>query len=82
MWSLKAPFGGDKLPVRGRIRCEMVILAGAMMLNLRRIHRWRLEEGLPIVFFAMWQDSVHLLLRWWMLRSILLAMTPKTIHRK
>jgi len=43
--SLKHPFGGQvgKLPVRGHIRVAMVITAGALMVNLRRI--WRYQQG-------------------------------------
>lgn len=40
--SLKHPFGGQKgkLPVRGRLRVAMLMLASALMVNVRRI--WRL----------------------------------------
>lgn len=38
--SVKHPFG-DKLPVRGQIRVTMVVIASAMMVNLRRIWRFR-----------------------------------------
>jgi hypothetical protein len=37
---LKHPFAGGKLPVRGLIRARMVIYGGAMMVNLRRLHRY------------------------------------------
>ena len=40
--SVKHPFAG-KLPVRGQIRVTMVILASAMMVNLRRI--WRFQSA-------------------------------------
>lgn len=41
--SIKHPFGG-KLPVRGQIRVTMVIIASAMMVNLRRIWRFQSTE--------------------------------------
>ncbi len=41
--SLKHPFPGSKLPVRGRFRTACLIIASAAMTNLRRIHRYRLE---------------------------------------
>ena len=40
--SVKHPFG-DKLPVRGQIRVTMVVIASAMMVNLRRI--WRFQAA-------------------------------------
>lgn len=39
MRSIKHPFGGRKLPVRGEIRCAMLLYPGALMVNLRRLHR-------------------------------------------
>lgn len=44
--SVKHVFPGGKLPVRGLVRATMVICASAMMVNLRRIHRWREENGI------------------------------------
>ena len=41
--SVKHPFG-DKLPVRGQIRVTMVVIASAMMVNLRRIWRFRVAQ--------------------------------------
>jgi len=41
--SIKHPFGG-KLPVRGQTRVTMVIMASAMMVNLRRIWRFQCAE--------------------------------------
>ena len=38
--SLKQPFPTSKLPVRGLIRSRMVIYPAAMMVNLRRLHRY------------------------------------------
>lgn len=40
--SIKHPFGGDKLPVRGLLRSAMLLYGSALMVNLRRLHRyWR-----------------------------------------
>lgn len=41
--SVKHPFG-DKLPVRGQIRVTMVVIASAMMVNLRRIWRFQVAQ--------------------------------------
>jgi hypothetical protein len=38
--SLKHPFPGGKLPVRGLFRVACLIVASAAMINLRRIHRY------------------------------------------
>lgn len=43
--SVKHPFRGGKLPVRGLIRVTMMICASALMVNLRRIHEFRLESA-------------------------------------
>lgn len=48
--SLKHPFAGGKLPVRGLIPATMVILASAMMVNALRIHRYRLHRALKRLF--------------------------------
>jgi len=47
MRSLKHPFGDerDQLPVRGQARVTMVLIAGGLMVNLRRIWRYRLAEA-------------------------------------
>lgn len=40
--SVKHPFPGGKLPVRGLIRVTMVVFCSALMVNLRRLHAyWR-----------------------------------------
>lgn len=39
--SVKHPFPGGKLPVRGLIRATMVVCCSAMMVNLRRLHAYR-----------------------------------------
>jgi hypothetical protein len=41
--SLKHPFGNGKLPVRGRPRMSMMMVASAAMTNIRRI--WRGQQG-------------------------------------
>jgi hypothetical protein len=38
--SLKRAFPGSKLPVRGLIRARMMLYPAAMMVNLRRLHRY------------------------------------------
>lgn len=42
--SLKHPFPASKLPVRGLIRSTMVIYGSALMVNLRRLHRYFTTE--------------------------------------
>ncbi len=37
---IKHPFGGGKLPVRGLFRVTNFVISSAMMVNLRRIHRY------------------------------------------
>jgi len=39
--SLKHPFPGGKLPVRGLIRATMVVCCSVLMVNLRRLHAYR-----------------------------------------
>jgi len=39
--SLKHPFGGAKLPVRGLVRVSMMMVASAAMTNVRRIWRYQ-----------------------------------------
>jgi hypothetical protein len=41
--AVKRPFGNDKVPVRGKFRVGMMVIGSAMMVNLRRIHRFRAE---------------------------------------
>jgi hypothetical protein len=46
--SLKQAFPGSKLPVRGLIRARMMLYPAALMVNLRRLHRYlptRVEEA-------------------------------------
>jgi hypothetical protein len=38
--SVKHPFPGGKLPVRGRIRISMLLIGSCAMTNVRRIHRY------------------------------------------
>jgi len=42
--SVKHPFPGGKLPVRGRIRMSMLLIGSCAMTNVRRIHRYLLRE--------------------------------------
>jgi hypothetical protein len=43
--SLKWPFPNSKLPVRGLVRARMVIYAAALMVNLRRLHRYSTRKA-------------------------------------
>jgi len=43
--SLKHPFPGGKLPVRGLIRVTMVVLCSALMVNLRRLYTYWRAKG-------------------------------------
>jgi len=43
--SLKHPFPGGKLSVRGLIRATMVICCSALMVNLRRLHAYRQAQA-------------------------------------
>jgi hypothetical protein len=45
--SVKHPFGNGKVPVRGKPRVSMVIVASALMSNLRRIHRHLVHQRRP-----------------------------------
>lgn len=42
--ALKRPFNNDQLPVRGRFRVNHLIVGSALMVNLRRIHRYVSEK--------------------------------------
>lgn len=42
--ALKRPFANDQLPVRGRFRMGQMIVGSALMVNLRRIHRYVSEK--------------------------------------
>jgi hypothetical protein len=39
--ALKRPFHNDKLPVRGQFRVNSMLIGSALMVNLRRIHRYQ-----------------------------------------
>lgn len=39
--ALKRPFNKDKLPVRGLFRVNSMLIGSALMVNLRRIHRYQ-----------------------------------------
>ncbi|MFQ5859806.1 MAG: transposase [Anaerolineae bacterium] len=43
--SVKHPFPGGKLPVRGLIRATMVVCGAALMVNLRRLHAYRQAQA-------------------------------------
>ena len=45
--SVKHPFGNGKVPVRGLPRVSMVIVASALMSNLRRIHQHLVHQRRP-----------------------------------
>jgi hypothetical protein len=43
--ALKRPFNDDQLPVRGSVRVKMMVLGSALMVNLRRIHRYQMTKN-------------------------------------
>jgi hypothetical protein len=45
--SVKHPFPGGKLPVRGRIRLSMLLIGSCAMTNVRRIHRYLSGRNRP-----------------------------------
>ena len=45
--SVKHPFPGGKLPVRGRIRMSMLLIGSCTITNVRRIHRYLSAEKRP-----------------------------------
>jgi len=45
--SVKHPFPGGKLPVRGRIRMSMLLIGSCAMTNVRRIHRYLSGRNRP-----------------------------------
>jgi hypothetical protein len=59
MAALKRPFGGSKLPVRGRWRVKDMLTAAAAMLNVRRIHRAQATKMRPKEAIAMVATTVH-----------------------
>ena len=42
--ALKRPFDNDKLPVRGQFRVNTMLIGSALMVNLRRIHRYQMAK--------------------------------------
>ncbi len=46
--SLKHPFGNSKLPVRGKRRVSMMMIASAAMINVRRIWRYEVAKNSKI----------------------------------
>lgn len=67
--AFKHPFAAGKLPVRGLIRARMVAYSSALMVNLRRLHRYFTNGNAPtpvnpsfgLQFILFWQ----LLLTFW-----------------
>ena len=47
MRQIKHPFPSGKLPVRGLIRARMLIYGAALMVNLRRLHRYAPAKDNP-----------------------------------
>ncbi|MCB0190001.1 MAG: transposase, partial [Caldilineaceae bacterium] len=43
--ALKRPFPNDKLPVRGLFRVSSMLIGSALMINLRRIHRYQTAKN-------------------------------------
>lgn len=43
--ALKRPFANDKLPVRGLFRVSSMLIGSALMVNLRRIHRYQTSRN-------------------------------------
>lgn len=43
--ALKRPFANDKLPVRGLFRVSSMLIGSALMVNLRRIHRYQTAKN-------------------------------------
>lgn len=42
--AVKHPFGNDKVPVRGKLRMNMVMIGSAVMNNVRQIHRYQVDQ--------------------------------------
>jgi hypothetical protein len=42
--ALKRPFNNDKVPVRGKIRLSQMVLGSAILVNIRRIQRFKLAK--------------------------------------
>jgi hypothetical protein len=45
--ALKRPFSDDQLPVRGRFRVSVMMIGSAVMVNVRRIQRYLVDQDLP-----------------------------------
>lgn len=63
--SLKHPFPAGKLPVRGKFRMTCVMIASAMLVNVRRIWKYQTAldrkedqnpDGFAFGFFSFWQN--------------------------
>jgi len=58
--SLKHPFGNGKLPVRGRPRMSMMMVASAAMTNIRRIWRGQQDKAAKMLAEnALWRRLWH-----------------------
>ena len=91
VWSVKHPFGNGKVPVRGRLRVSMVMIASAAMTNIRRIHRHlvklkeedreiravqkQMEEALKNAFVSFCDFLQRRLRRWHYSKGSILAPT-------
>jgi hypothetical protein len=45
--ALKRPFSDDQLPVRGQFRVAVLMIGSALMVNVRRIQRYLVEQDKP-----------------------------------
>jgi hypothetical protein len=74
--SIKHPFGNGKLPVRGRPRMSMMLVASAAMTNIRRI--WRKNTAprpAPPAFVARLVEDVLT-----MLQFVAIGFTARVSH--
>lgn len=53
MRELKRGFAGSTLPVRGLLRASMMLYGAAMMVNLRRLHRYGADRVARVVFMGL-----------------------------
>lgn len=53
--SVKHPFRAGKLPVRGQFRVTCLVIASAIHVNVRRIHRYLADQVLFLHFSAFWK---------------------------
>jgi hypothetical protein len=57
--SVKHPFRQGKLPVRGQFRMASMMLASALMVNVRRIHAYRIQQQTENSLFAQIFDPLR-----------------------